>query len=67
VWPLVPLAADHAIGVAVVSYDNRLTFGINADAESMRDVDVFADGVAEGVATLQRPAHAAERVLTPVR
>ena len=27
IWPLVPLAADHAVGLAVLSYDGRVFFG----------------------------------------
>ena len=29
--PLVPLFADHSLGIAIVSYDGTLTFGLNAD------------------------------------
>lgn len=59
VWPLVPLASDHALGVAVFSYDGRLTYGINADRAGMPDVDVFADGLTEGLRVLQQVARAA--------
>ena len=59
VYPLVPLAADHAVGIAVVSYGGRLMFGINADAESVPDVGVLADGIADGLALLRRVSDAA--------
>jgi hypothetical protein len=59
VWPLVPLAADHAVGVAIVSYDGRLMFGINADPDAVPDVDVLARGIADGLRELQRLGHAA--------
>jgi diacylglycerol O-acyltransferase len=59
VWPLVPIAADHAVGIAIFSYDGRLTFGINADRTSVADVDVLADGIVDGLAELQKLAHAA--------
>jgi WS/DGAT/MGAT family acyltransferase len=59
VWPLVPIAADHAVGIAIFSYDGRLTFGINADRASVADIDVLADGIVEGLAELQQLAHAA--------
>lgn len=58
VWPLVPIAADHGVGIAIMSYDGRLTFGINADAASMPDVDVLARGITETLRELQRIAHA---------
>jgi len=58
VWPLVPLAADHALGIAIVSYDGQMTFGINADAASVGDVDVLAGGMTIALRELQRLAHA---------
>jgi WS/DGAT/MGAT family acyltransferase len=57
VWPLVPLAAEHAVGVAIVSYAGGLTFGIVADRDSMADVDVMAEGMLETLRVLQRAAH----------
>jgi diacylglycerol O-acyltransferase / wax synthase len=44
-WPLVPLAAEHAVGIAVFSYDGRVFFGLNADRDSVPDLDVVADGI----------------------
>jgi diacylglycerol O-acyltransferase len=44
IWPLVPLAADHSVGVAIVSYDGRLFFGLVADRD-VDDLDVLASGV----------------------
>jgi len=38
--PLVPLAADHALAFAILSYDGKLFFGINADRAAMPDLDV---------------------------
>lgn len=57
VWPLVPLASDHAVGVAIVSYDGSLCFGINADRDSMPDVDVIATGIERGIEDLRQVAH----------
>jgi hypothetical protein len=39
--PLVPLAADHAIGLAIVAYDGQLTFGINADHSATPDLGML--------------------------
>ncbi len=55
-YPVVPLAADHAVGIAIFSYNGTLVFGINADAESTRDIDVLADGIAEGLEELRELA-----------
>ena len=43
VWPLVPLAAEHSLGVAVASYDGKVFFGLNAD-ERATDVATLARG-----------------------
>ncbi len=47
VIPLVPLAAEHAVGVAIFSYDGTLVFGLCGDRESVPDLEVMADGIAE--------------------
>jgi WS/DGAT/MGAT family acyltransferase len=52
VWPLVPLAADHALGVAVFSYDGRIYFCLNAARDSVPDLDQLAGGIADSIAEL---------------
>jgi hypothetical protein len=56
IWPLVPLAADHAIGIAVLSYDGRVFFGLNADRDAMPDLDVLSRGVEDSFAELREAA-----------
>ena len=56
ILPLVPLAADHALGIAVVSYAGAIAFGLNGDRESMPDLDVVAAGIEEELATLCQAA-----------
>jgi diacylglycerol O-acyltransferase / wax synthase len=46
-WPIVPLAAEHALGVAVLSYDGDVFFCINADHDSVPDLEVLREGIAE--------------------
>ena len=58
IYPLVPLAAEHAVGIAIASYDGQLCFGINADRDSVPDVDVLAEGIVASLAELQRLARA---------
>ena len=41
IHPLVPLAASHSIGVAIVSYDGNAFFGVVADRDSVPDLDVM--------------------------
>ncbi len=52
VWPLVPLAANHAVGLAVFSYDGDLFFCLNADRDSVPDLDVLATGIRRSIEEL---------------
>ena len=52
IWPLVPIAASHAVGLAVFSYDGKLFFCINADRDTVPDLDVLNAGIAESLAEL---------------
>jgi len=51
VWPLVPLAADHSLGIAVVSYDGKVFFGLNADQQAT-DLDALARGIEVAITEL---------------
>jgi hypothetical protein len=64
VWPLVPLAADHTVGVAIVSYNGRLCFGIIADRESVSDIDVLVAGIEQGIAELLQVASAGREAVS---
>ena len=41
IHPLVPLAAEHAVGVAAASYDGSVFFGVVADRDTVPDLDVL--------------------------
>jgi diacylglycerol O-acyltransferase / wax synthase len=56
VWPLVPIAASHAVGIAVVSYDGDLFFCINADRDSVNDVSVLRGGMLRSLRELRERA-----------
>ena len=56
VLPLVPLAAAHAVGVAIVSYAGRLTFGIVGDHETAPDLALVARGIEDALAELRELA-----------
>ncbi|HET7177443.1 MAG TPA: wax ester/triacylglycerol synthase family O-acyltransferase [Solirubrobacterales bacterium] len=60
-FPLVPIFAGHAVGVAVVSYDGEVTFGLNADRARVPDLDVLKRGIAESLAELGETAGDLER------
>jgi diacylglycerol O-acyltransferase / wax synthase len=58
VHPLVPLAAEHAIGVAVVSYDGKMFFGVVADPDTVPDLDVFLNALHGSIGELLALARA---------
>ncbi len=61
IWPLVPIAAEHAIGLAVFSYDGSLYFCINADRDTVPDLDLLRSGIEESIEELGGIAvHASE-------
>ena len=59
VWPLVPLAADHTLGIAVFSYDGTLFFTVNADYDAVPDLDVLIGGIKDAISELSPAAAAA--------
>ena len=40
-------------GIAALSYNELVTFGVNADAASTPDIDVLARGIAESLEELR--------------
>ncbi len=53
IYPFVPLAARHAVGIAIFSYNGAVSFGISADSDSTPDIDVLADGIESGLDELR--------------
>ena len=53
VLPLVPLAADHAVGIAVVSYCGHVFFGLSGEARAVPDLDVLRDGIEDSIRELR--------------
>jgi len=51
-FPVVPLGANLSVGVAILSYNGALNIGVTADADACPDVEVFANGIADGLAQL---------------
>lgn len=56
IYPLVPLAANTALGIAVLSYDGRLNFGLGADYDAFGDLEVLADELRESIAEIVQAA-----------
>jgi WS/DGAT/MGAT family acyltransferase len=57
--PVAFLPENHALAVAIMSYNGRIGFGLLADYDSMEDVDVIATGIDESLAELEEAASAA--------
>jgi WS/DGAT/MGAT family acyltransferase len=58
-YPMVPLSPNTALGVAIVSYDGRLFFGLLGDLETMDDLDELARDIDAAIAELARATPAA--------
>jgi WS/DGAT/MGAT family acyltransferase len=59
VFPIAFLPENHALAVAIMSYNGRISFGLLADYDSMDDVEEIATGVEEALAELKEAASAA--------
>ena len=62
VVPIVPLAAEHAVAIAVVSYAGGVTFGLYADRATMPDLELLSNGIVTSLrelTALARPTAAA--------
>jgi WS/DGAT/MGAT family acyltransferase len=56
VLPLVPIFAGHAVGVAAVSYDGEVTFGLNADRGLVPDLGELRAGIERSLDELRELA-----------
>ena len=55
-FPMVPLAANQALGIAIMSYDGHLNFGLNADFDALPDVERLAQDLSDAIAELLQAA-----------
>ncbi|MDQ3770079.1 MAG: WSD1 family O-acyltransferase [Actinomycetota bacterium] len=55
-FPMVPLAANTALGIAVMSYDGCLGFGLLGDHEALDDLDDLAADLEAAIAALAAEA-----------
>jgi len=49
IYPLVPLAQNLALGIAIISYNGRIAFGLNADFDALQDVELLAAQLGEAL------------------
>jgi diacylglycerol O-acyltransferase / wax synthase len=59
VFPVAFLPQNHALAVAIMSYNGRICFGLLADYDSMEDVETVARGIERSLEELERAADAA--------
>ncbi len=55
-FPLVPLAKNQGLGIAIMSYDGRMDFGLVGDYDVMYDLDDLALDLHESLAELAEAA-----------
>jgi diacylglycerol O-acyltransferase len=51
-FPVAFLPANHALAVAIMSYDGNLDYGLLGDFDAMPDLDVVAEGIDRSLAAL---------------
>jgi WS/DGAT/MGAT family acyltransferase len=59
VLPVAFLPQNHALAIAIMSYNGRIDFGLLADYDSMEDVELIAAGIDESLEELEETAAAA--------
>ena len=63
--PFVPVFYGMRIGVAIVSYDGHLAFGVTGDYDTTPDLDAVAAGIEHDIARLVALAHEATARTVP--
>jgi diacylglycerol O-acyltransferase / wax synthase len=58
IYPMVPLAENTALGVAILSYNGRLNFGLVADFDALADLEVLAEELRSSIDELAAAAGA---------
>jgi diacylglycerol O-acyltransferase len=56
VYPVAFLPENHALAIALMSYNGAVDYGLLADYDALPDVDLIAEGIAESLRELQLAA-----------
>ncbi len=59
--PFVPLAQGVRIGVAIMSYNGGVSFGVTGDYDTVPDLDRFCRAIETGISDLRDRARRADR------
>jgi len=66
-YPVVPIARRQALGIAVMSYDGHLGFGLLADYDALPELETLARELERSIAALAKAAGVARTGGTPKR
>ena len=58
IYPMVPLAENTALGIAILSYNGQLNFGLVGDYDALADLEVLADELRSSIEELAAAARA---------
>src|SRR5579884_2753545 len=61
IFPMVPLAKNTALGIAIMSYNGQLSFGLTADYDALPDVEVLLEELRAAIAELAAAARSPVR------
>ena len=64
-FPLAFLPQNHALAVAIMSYNGGSDYGLLADYDALPDIDVIADGIDESLRELLQAVPRARAAATP--
>jgi len=53
IYPVVPLARNQALGIAIMSYNGRLGFGLLGDFDALPDLDDVRAALRDAIAELR--------------
>lgn len=51
-YPVVPLSANTTIGIALLSYNGQIGFGLLGDYDAAPDLEVLAEGIEKSIVEL---------------
>ncbi len=66
-YPVVPLAQRQALGIAVMSYDGHLGFGLLGDYDALPELEEIAQELKRAIAALARAAGVRTQAKSPAR
>jgi diacylglycerol O-acyltransferase / wax synthase len=52
IYPMVPLSAQQSLGIALMSYNGQLNFGLNADYDALPDLEDLATDLRDAIEEL---------------